>query len=222
MSGNGNASPQLAGATQATQVVSKDPFSPESQKAQLLSAQGQEVMDRLLDCPKGFDGCQEFEAICHDILDLFIRESMESFNISTQATTWDKHQRMDIVVKNRPWPGNNSGYWSRLQAQLGADSILFECKNKEEGIGREEIYQTKDYQLEEFGKFRVILTREYPGSTAIHAIRHWFHYDPKVRIIVFTQDDLIRLVKAKIGEIEETVEGVFYSLEDDDRDTWYR
>jgi hypothetical protein len=215
-------SPQFVEATAVPADINNDPFSPESQKAQLLVSQGEELIERLTNCPLGTPGWQEFEVICFDILSFCLRDEMESFNISRQGTTWDRHQRMDIIVKNRPFQNLETGYWNRLITAYNAESIVFECKNKESGIKKEEILQAKDYELPEFGKFRVILTRKLPDPKGILAIRHWFIYEPKMRIVVFTEEDLIRLVQSKIGVLDETISNVFYSLQDNERDSWYR
>lgn len=217
-----NKEPQFYDTSLPITESSSDPFSPESQKEQLLIQEGTELIDRLRACPYGRPGWQEFEDICYEILKFCLHDVMESFDIDKQGTTWDNHQRMDIIVKNRPYQDAVSGYWNGLKTNYQAESILFECKNYKKGIKKEEVLQAKDYNLPEFGRFRVILTRKLPSKSGILAIHHWFNYDPRIRIVVFTEDDLIRLVQAKVAILDLSIENVFYSIEDKERSVWYR
>lgn len=205
-----------------SQLGQSDPFSPEAKKSQLITSRGTELISKLDGCPKGFAGWRQYEDICAEILKYCLDECFEAFNLEQQATTWDRHQRMDILVKNRPRTNPTSNYWASLQSKYTTHTIVFECKNYSDAkpIGNSEVLQAKDYEIPEHGLFRVILTRQLPSSQAINAIRHWHLYPPHWMIIVLTDDDIKAMITARMNN--ESVESIFYSAEDNERAGWYR
>lgn len=199
-----------------------DPFSPEVKKAELIYSKGAELIEHLQQCPPGKDdgAWKRYQDLCEEILRYCLTDCFEAFDLQQESTTWDDHQRMDILVKNRPSPSNPSNYWQNILTSYKSQTILFECKNYTKGIKNSEVLQAKDYEIPEMGLFRIILTRKTPSSQGIRAIRHWWIYPPNMKIIVLTDAELIAMITAKMeGKV---VEEVLFHAEDGERARWYR
>lgn len=161
---------------------------------------GNNLKKDLVNCPyykEDKKAGRKFENICKNILEFSISHCHQPWKIYSQSTTWDGHQRIDILVENYPYD-QKSDFWEFIKKNFGAETIIFECKNKKDGIEKEEILQTKDYEIIEVGKFRIIFTRNGLSSSGINALRHWRNtLFGGYLILVLDQQDLINLIETR-------------------------
>jgi DNA-binding NarL/FixJ family response regulator len=112
-------------------------------------------------------------------------------NPRTQASTRDRVQRRDVIFSNN----SDSGFWSWMRTQYGANQIVFEVKNVSK-IDENHFRQIAAYLTPAIGRLGFLVSRKPITKTNMaHAISI-FHNDNKV-ILSICDNDLENMLQLK-------------------------
>jgi hypothetical protein len=147
----------------------------------------------LLDCPAGHVGWREFEDAALQALEhLFVPPLTKPI---IQPRTYSGTDRRDAVFPNRNLDGG--GHWTHLLRELAARMVLVEFKNYDtEGIGKEEVNQTRNYLTGPMGKLAILVTNKPPGDAA-HVKRNTIFSQDGTVILFVTTQQLIEMLDIK-------------------------
>ncbi|MGK7956479.1 MAG: hypothetical protein AB4063_14705 [Crocosphaera sp.] len=152
-----------------------------------------QLVDRLMSCPAGKTGWEDFEDICIEILEYLFVPPLSKPKV--QARTLSGVDRRDAVFPNRNF--NNSNIWGQLLQELNARMIVFEFKNYDaSSIGKEEVNQISNYLTEPIGRLGIIICSKQPDKSAY--IKRNTIYSQSKKIIVFlTKEHLEEMIYIK-------------------------
>lgn len=77
--------------------------------------------------------------------------------------------------------------WGQLRQELRARMPLFEFKNFEGEIGKDEVDQTRNYLTNAIGKLGVVCSRNPPSQQAL--LRRNHAYTQEEKVIIFLDDE---------------------------------
>lgn len=152
-----------------------------------------ELLERLYACPAGAHGWKEFEDICIAILTYLFVPPLAKPKI--QPRTFTGIDRRDAVFPNRNIDTDN--HWGHLYRELGARLILFEFKNYDvEEIGKYEVNQTRNYLSKPMGKLAILCCNKDPNSQA-HIKRNTIYSEEGKTILFLTKGKLKEMLMIK-------------------------
>jgi hypothetical protein len=151
-----------------------------------------ELLDRLDGCPKGIAGWRTYEDVATDILKfLFVPPLTEP---RVQARSFSGIDRRDAVFGNRSMTPDT--VWGQLRLELDARMPLFEFKNYDTEVAKDEVDQTRNYLTNTIGRFAVLCCRTVPSHQALLRRNQVFTQDKKV-ILFVTDEDLREMLRMK-------------------------
>jgi hypothetical protein len=151
------------------------------------------IRRRLLACPAGLAGWREFEETALGALEyLFVPPLTKPI---VQPRTYSGIDRRDAVFPNRNLDGGS--HWTQLLRELNARMVLVEFKNYDtEGIGKDEVNQTRYYLTKPMGKLAILVTNKPPGDAA-HVKRNTIFSQDGTVILFVTTDHLLEMLDIK-------------------------
>jgi len=199
-----------------TNVIIEDliyPFLKEklkNKKVNIKLYRARKLLSKLQNCPKGIKGWREFEDICIDIINFVFRDSFRNFKIKTQSRTYNNLDIRDAIVQN-----TGKDFWEELRLDYDAKNIVFEFKNSNHELGKEELMQVSDYlDKESLGKVGIIFSRKGLSNAGVEKQRSLLTNSKKL-ILVLSENDLIDLINKKLRdeEPERVLEALKFELE---------
>ena len=145
-----------------------------------------ELLDQLDACPKGLPGWRSYEDIATAILRfLFVPPLTEP---KIQARSCSGIDRRDAVFGNRQMTPEST--WGQLRIELAARMPLFEFKNFDGEVGKDEVDQTRNYLTGTIGRLGVVCSRTSPSQQAL--LRRNQVYTQEKKVILFITDENLR------------------------------
>lgn len=159
------------------------------------------LIHQLNSCPKGKEGCLEFERICKDILSFLLVPPLGAPREQCRTET-GLHIR-DLIYDI---PYDASGFWQYIRARFDASSLIVECKNYSTPIrGNQVVISSKYFGRKRLGMFGIIVSRLHPSESAKKEIERLWIEDGKLSLC-FSDDDLVRMLKLKENGVEPEIE----------------
>ena len=153
----------------------------------------QNLIDRLISCPKGNKGWRDFENICVEILIFLFVPPLTRPRI--QSKTLSGIERRDAIFPNRNF--NNINIWGNIFQELNARFILCEFKNYEkQKINITEVNQVRNYLSGRIGKFGIIISTRGPSKNALRLRNKIYREEGKVIIFIYP-DNLREMIYRK-------------------------
>jgi hypothetical protein len=143
------------------------------------------LKQKLLDCPAGPEGWQDYEEICIEILKFLFVPPLTSPAI--QPRTESGLLRRDALFPNYV----EQGFWAIIGDRYDANFILFEFKNTE-CLEPTHVDQVDKYLMQgkdTIGRFGIILSRKPPSPAALKTRKAWFTTNKAV--MLFLDDCLL-------------------------------
>lgn len=151
-----------------------------------------ELLDQLDSCPKGITGWRAYEDVATAILKfLFVPPLTEP---KVQPRSFSGIDRRDAVFGNRQMTPDST--WGQLRLELEARMPLFEFKNFEGEVGKDEVDQTRNYLTGTIGRFGVVCSRTSPSLQALLRRNQVYTQDRKV-ILFLTDENLREMLRMK-------------------------
>lgn len=153
-----------------------------------------QLLEKLDACPKGIAGWREYEDVATEILVFLFVPPLSG--PQPQARSFSGIDRRDAVFGNRNMTPDTT--WGQLRIELDARMPLFEFKNYETEVGKDEVDQTRNYLTATIGRFAVLCCRTQPSKQALLRRNHAFTQEKKV--ILFVIDEHLReMLRMKDG-----------------------
>jgi hypothetical protein len=151
-----------------------------------------ELLDQLDSCPKGIAGWRAYEDVVTAILRfLFVPPLTEP---TIQARSFSGIDRRDAVFGNRQMTPDST--WGQLRLELDARMPLFEFKNFEGEVGKDEVDQTRNYLTGTLGRLGIVCSRTPPSHQARLRRNHVYTQERKV-ILFLTDENLREMLRMK-------------------------
>ena len=157
--------------------------------------EAQILKEELLNCPLGKVGWKNYEDISFKIIEYLFRESFSEFRSKIQSRTVDGLERRDLIVTNNV--KSITSFWGNIKSEFSAKHIIFEFKNLQDEIGKDEIYQVDDYTNKAIGFFAIIFSRKGLSEAGKRAVMRKYNGTDKVLILNCTDEDLIKMLEFK-------------------------
>src|SRR5262245_61353483 len=122
-----------------------------------------ELLNQLDACPKGVARWRTYEDVATAILKFLFVPPLTDPTI--QARSFSGIDRRDAVFGNRQMTPDS--IWGQLRIELDARMPLFEFKNFDGEVGKEEVDQTRNYLTGTIGRFGVVCSRTQPSHQAL-------------------------------------------------------
>lgn len=151
-----------------------------------------ELLDKLDACPAGIAGWRAYEDVATEILTFLFVPPLNGPKV--QARTFSGIDRRDAIFANRSMTPDTT--WGQLRLELDARMPLFEFKNYEAEIGKDEVDQTRNYLSTTIGRFAVICSRTTPSNQALLRRNQAFTQEKKV-ILFCSDEDLREMLRMK-------------------------
>lgn len=151
-----------------------------------------ELLDRLDGCPSGLPGWRAYENVATDILAFLFVPPLSG--PKPQARSFSGIDRRDAIFGNRNMTPDT--IWGQLRIELDARMPLFEFKNFEADVGKDEVDQTRNYLTAALGRFAILCCRTRPSQQALLRRNHAFTQERKV-ILFLTDEDLREMLRMK-------------------------
>lgn len=111
-----------------------------------------QTMSRLTTIPLGLPGATDFEDWCEQSIKIVFAGGLRNIALKPNGNAT---QRRDIVGTNHgPTPA-----WKRILQDYDSRQVIFEVKNYQENLGRDEYRQMLSYLSNSYGKLGFIITR---------------------------------------------------------------
>jgi len=151
-----------------------------------------QLLDKLDGCAKGIAGWRTYEDIATEILTFLFVPPLSG--PKPQARSFSGIDRRDAVFGNRNMTPETT--WGQLRLELDARLPLFEFKNYDTEVGKDEVDQTRNYLTATIGRFAVLCCRTKPSQQALLRRNHAFTQEKKV-ILFVTDEDLREMLRMK-------------------------
>ncbi len=145
-----------------------------------------DLLGQLDACPTGTAGWREYEQVATSILTLLFVPPLSG--PTEQARSFSGIDRRDAIFGNRNMTPDS--VWGQLRIELDARMPLFEFKNFEDEVGKDEVDQTRNYLTNPIGRFAVICSRNPPSHQA--KLRRNHAYTQEKKVILFVSDEDLR------------------------------
>ena len=151
-----------------------------------------ELLDQLDACPTGLPGWRTYEDVATSILTFLFVPPLSGPRV--QPRSFSGIDRRDAVFGNRNMTPDT--IWGQLRLELDARMPLFEFKNFEGEVGKDEVDQTRNYLTGAIGRFAVVCSRKPPDRQGLLRRNQAFTQDRKV-ILFLSDEDLKEMLRMK-------------------------
>lgn len=151
-----------------------------------------ELLAALDACPLGASGWKAYEDAASAILVYLLVPPLTAPRF--QPRSFSGIDRRDAVFSNRNMTADT--LWGQLRLEVDARMPLCEFKNFSDGIGKEEVDQTRNYLTQTIGRFALICCRCAPSHQALLRRNQVYTQDKKV-ILFLADEDLREMIRMK-------------------------
>lgn len=150
-----------------------------------------ELLDRLKNCPPGFENWQIYQKLVGKILTVLFCPPLDS--VSEQNADANYRNRRDFVIPNY----TDSGYWKELRHIYQAEFIVVDAKNSGEKIEKDDILQVAHYlKSKGAGLFGLIFSRFGASESAERHLQDIWQNEDKM-IIILDDHDVEQMLLSK-------------------------
>ena len=151
-------------------------------------------IDKLKSINPGIEDCYKYQDFCEELMKDMFGDDLDSW--TRQSRTEQKNYIFDLItrIKYRKKEDCND-FFNMVENMLGSKYLLFEFKNYEGKVERDDIRQVEAYLFKQaLRSVAIILTRNGSSSIADDEIRKKLKEHGKT-IIVLNDEDLIKMIK---------------------------
>lgn len=182
-----------------TEDLSISKLNPNSEYSKIA----EQLITELTQCRLGKEGWRDFEKICKKIILFVFEPCFAPFgNIEEQSYSLSGIDRIDYRIPNNTRNDRTSTFWQEVKQLHYCHNIVVECKNLTNFLQKDEIQQTAGYSWHTNGTFRIIFSRKGVNEHGLIILRNYFITSEKKLILVFSQDDLVELIKTRTNSTE--------------------
>ena len=117
---------------------------------------GGNLIEKITKCPKGISGWKEFETIIESTLEYLFKDSIDYFQMKSQASNSSGTDRRDFIIVN----DGKGGFWDSIRKFYDCNNIIVECKNSSDYLHNTDLRQVSDYlEKSSIGRFGLIFSR---------------------------------------------------------------
>lgn len=159
-----------------------------------IKQKNETILEAKLDfCDPGKKSWREYEDICLSIIDYLFRESFRNYDRIIQSRNENGLDIKDLIIPNR----SNYPFWNEVRTDYSARNIVFEFKNYDKKIGKDQLVQTSNYlKKKTYGRFAIIFSRKGLSESGLTEQLELLRDDDKI-IISLNDEDLIQLIREK-------------------------
>lgn len=151
-----------------------------------------DLLEQLDACPLGIMGWRTYEQVALGILAFLFVPPLSGPR--EQPRSFSGIDRRDAIFGNRNMTPDT--VWGQLRLELDARMPLFEFKNYDAEVGKDEVDQTRNYLTATIGRFGVVCCRKPPTHQALLRRNQVFTQERKV-ILFLTDENLKEMLRMK-------------------------